>query len=1210
MSADATVPSSEGVSIIVWGLALFAIAVATFALAVVWIMGDVVFARDVETQKTFSLWILGVLIGILILHIVVFRTGTYLAMGALFRREDRSSAIGENTVKAPKRDAHLSKLRAELRASYGWRWRYRQPWLLITGDDELTEAVAPGLCQFGFVLTEHAVLLHAAPANIDAAIWRKQLRCWRRRRPVDAVVQVMRVDHASRADPELPRVLATQALDLGWAAPIWLLHVVEAGGKQPDSCIPVGLVLPERAQAPEASIAALEEALTTAMRRSAHSGVMWISRPPDLSPLFSVRYMAELSLYMDERRPRIVAGFVALAQSKWRRAALAGMMFAPVFARLATVASNQDDAPPPSQPPSVQPTWRFIGDIARIQRGRRLGFYWPNACAALFAASLIVWCLALGVSYFGNQRLISNAQANAHAALAAVPGTPAALRAQLALQQTIEMLEAWQQHGVPWSLRAGLSHNDALLAALWPAYRTVSERNLLDPVMQSLRTSLTRLAQLPADSVQDSDTTQRGYNVLKAYLILAQPERSDAAFLQPQILAAWPTPGGMTQTEWLDSGQRLAAFYAEHLEAHPEWRTKLDPPNSITLIAAARATLINQIGLSNADDTLYQGVLREVQGKYSDATLATLLNGVDARGLFATAHSVPGVYTRAAWDGAVADAIERVSREHTTAGDWVLTRAPTSTPTSTSSPGPASSHSVTGASDTVSTQSTVTSHGAAPHATPAHDAPEQIKARLTARYFAVYTAAWQSFLNSIQWQPAANLSGAISQLTRLADAQQSPLLALMQAVRYQAQAGRPSQGLSDTLVRQAQSLLHGTITGNRDTASAALAVRLDAPLDQSFGPLLALMGDADSAATHSAASVDISLARYLTLVTTVRLKLQQISTSPDPQAMTRALAAAVFQGKLSDLMQARDDAKLIAASLGRQWAGFGDALLAQPLDAAWQTVLSPAAASLNEFWRAGIATPFNSAFNGRYPFAGTQVDASFAELGRYIRPDTGLIAKFIATQLSGVLQQQGDRWVRNPLAPQALQFDPAFLQALTELATLGAQGYTQGDAAYRFELMPMPTVDVTRTALTIDGQPLVYFNQQESWTTLAWPGDGLHGEVNLSWKTIHAGTRQAFDSTGDWAFLRLLEQAQVTQLDSTRYALNWPQPDAETLHYVLRTQVGAGPIELLKLRGFKLPERIFIVDALAAASNMVSRAGALLPLLPPLPSLPEEMEYE
>ena len=75
---------------------------------------------------------------------------------------------------------------------------------------------------------------------------------------------------------------------------------------------------------------------------------------------------------------------------------------------------------------------------------------------------------------------------------------------------------------------------------------------------------------------------------------------------------------------------------------------------------------------------------------------------------------------------------------------------------------------------------------------------------------------------------------------------------------------------------------------------------------------------------------------------------------------------------------------------------------------AWQTILQPAAASLNEAWRLSVAAPFTSTFDGHYPFSDTTADASFVELGRYIKPDSGLIARFVTTQLAGMLQPQGN----------------------------------------------------------------------------------------------------------------------------------------------------------------------------------------------------------
>lgn len=264
---------------------------------------------------------------------------------------------------------------------------------------------------------------------------------------------------------------------------------------------------------------------------------------------------------------------------------------------------------------------------------------------------------------------------------------------------------------------------------------------------------------------------------------------------------------------------------------------------------------------------------------------------------------------------------------------------------------------------------------------------------------------------------------------------------------------------------------------------------------------------------------------------------------------------------------------------------------------AWQTILQPAAASLNEAWRLSVAAPFTSTFDGHYPFSDTTADASFVELGRYIKPDSGLIARFVTTQLAGMLQPQGNAWAPNELAPQALQFDPEFLAALRQLSTLGAQMYAQGDASYRFQIMPHPTPEVTRSILSIDGTKIEYFNQLEAYTSIVWPGNGQNGRVQLTWESLDAGMRMAFAANGDWALLRLLGTAQVKPLDSTTYALTFNQGNGVPLHYDLKTQVGAGPLDLLKLRGFKLPQRIF----------MVGKGGALAGVAS-LPPLPPEMQ--
>jgi len=1076
------------------------------------------------------------------------------------------------------RDRRLQYLCDELRTTHGWFWRYRMPWLMVAGADDVTDSVAPGLKRAGVMPVGNVVLVHAAPEGIEASEWHRQIRQLRRRRPVDNLIQAVRHSDGQMDDRELPRTLAALATDLGWAAPVTFLHVVPANGNRPEKYEVVGAFTGASRNGPSDG-AALRDQLVTIERHAADVGVQCCASPT------RIKYLAQLSAYIGEQKERIVESWEALIASRWLNAPLAGVMFVPVFdtgALSGDVERNSNSSSPKAagtvgdcsavdQPASSIPAWQAVARHRPI--GRRVGFHWPNALAWLVIVAVMAWCVWMTTAFIGNQRLAREAQAAANAAVDSRPQSAAAWRAQLALQQLMEKLEYRQQHATPWYLRGGLSRNDALLTSLWQSYRIVATRNLQAPVVQTIAGRLKAATRTRADALQSAEARSSAYNALKTYLMLGDPSRADPAFLNRQLVALWPRPAEMSIGEQQDTGQRLAAFYADHLSAHPNWRIALDT----NLVVSTRNMLVTQTGLASAADTVYQGILHEAKGKYADASLETLLNGADAHGLFATSKTVPGVYTRAAWDGMIAQTIDKAAAERRVSSDWVLMGVqPNRTTGNTPSQG------------TVQTEAAVNEARAA----------ATLRQQLQARYFSEYAAAWQSMLNSIQWQPAANPSGAIDQLTRLADAQTSPLIALMKSVDYQAQAGRPSQALTDTLVRKAQNLLG---------KAGETAPPQGYPLDKAFGPLLALMGDASAApisgnngkanAAANLALNGVNLPRFLTAVTTMRLKLQQIEGSNDAQAMARSLAQAVFQGKLSDLSQARDDAALTAASLGTAWSGFGDAVFKQPLDAAWQTILQPAAASLNEAWRVGVAAPFNAAMSGRYPFFDTNADASFAALGRYVRPDTGLIARFIAAQLAGVLKLDGDQWVRNELAPQALRFNPKFLQSLGLLSSIGAQLYLQGDATERFELMALPTPGVTRSTLNVDGQPIVYFNQQESWTPMAWPGNGLNGRASLTWESVDTGLRVAFDTPGDWAFLRLLAKADVKPLDSTRYRLTWNAANGAPLGYILRTQLGSGPLELLKLRGFRMPEQIFV----AGKGGISSSEGSVLEVPQPLP---------
>ncbi|MEG9166475.1 ImcF-related family protein, partial [Escherichia coli] len=173
----------------------------------------------------------------------------------------------------------------------------------------------------------------------------------------------------------------------------------------------------------------------------------------------------------------------------------------------------------------------------------------------------------------------------------------------------------------------------------------------------------------------------------------------------------------------------------------------------------ARTLLVRLMGVRNSDATLYQKMLSQVAHQYADMRLADMTGDTDAARLFTTDDVVPGMFTRKAWEEAVQPAIDRVAKGRREEMDWVLTDS-----------GRASQQQAS---------------------------PEEVRQRLTARYFSDFGGAWLAFLNGLRWQKAETLSDAIDQLTLMADVRQSPLVALMNTLNVQGRTGRTGEAVTD-----------------------------------------------------------------------------------------------------------------------------------------------------------------------------------------------------------------------------------------------------------------------------------------------------------------------------------------------------------------------------------------------------------------------------
>ncbi|MFK3663236.1 ImcF-related family protein [Scandinavium sp. NPDC088450] len=1096
-------------------------------------------------QRVFIVIDIFITFGVLSWLLIVMLSNRIAGGKAYLRAKDMAAAKSNakaqlHEKRSGKADLYgVRQIRNHLRRRYGIFWRNKTRLLLVTGEEAAIEQLVPGLQSSQWLEGDRTVLIYGGSLTVEPEKEKySALRKLRRGRPLDGIVRV--ISEEQNLTPQVSdndlRGLEKISEALRYSAPVWLWQLCGSewsqSGREAQS---VGITLPLRAMPDYVSTQ-----LSKLLPQLREQGISQIAEQRQFD------FLLRLAQQLEQGESKLWASrLVPWLYGSQQRVPLRGLMFSQVNKPELFSGESEKEAglayvqPLHKHALTLPATWLGVTEDCTRVRGRRVGMAWEQILAWCIMAVVGLWGAGLLLSFALNYGQISSVAGKARALVNHPSVSDYQLTALHELRNAAGRLQHNVQEGTPWYQRFGLDHNQQLLSAMLPWYGVANNRLIRDPASEALMQKLTALANSAPNSDQRTQLAKPGYDQLKAWLMMAHPDKVDGAFYAQTMKTVQPTRMGISTGLWQSLSPDLWAFSISELPQQPQWKITPDP----SLVSQSRQVLLQQIGRRNAESTLYENMLKSVRRNFADVSLEDMTGGTDARRLFNTDEVVPGMFTRQAWEGGIQQAIDKAANSRRDEIDWVL-------------------------SDSRKTVS-------------ADLSPDALKERLTQRYFTDFAGSWLSFLNSLSWNPAYNIADVTDQLTLMSDVRQSPLIALMNTLAWQGQTGQQSEGISDSLIKSAKNLI-----GNKDKpAIDQSAAGPQGPLDDSFGPILTLMGKNNASNVMSADST-LSLQTYLTRITRVRLRLQQVASASDPQEMMQTLAQTVFQGKSVDLTDTQQYGSLVAASLGEEWSGFGRTLFVQPLTQAWETVLQPSAASLNDRWSRSVVANWRTAFDGRFPFAVSKSDVSLPMLAEFIRKDTGRIDRFLTTELSGVLHKEGSQWVPDNTHSQGLTFNPAFLRAVNQLSQLSDILFTDGSQGISFELQARPAPQVVETQLTIDGQQLHYFNQMADWQSFRWPGDTYKPGTMLTWTSTNAGARLFGDYGGTWGFIRWLDQGKRQQLDRSQWMMSFTAPDGRTLQWVLRSQLGSGPLALLELRNFSLPAQIFSVDASATAQAL------------------------
>ncbi len=620
---------------------------------------------------------------------------------------------------------------------------------------------------------------------------------------------------------------------------------------------------------------------------------------------------------------------------------------------------------------------------------------------------------------------------------------------------------------------------------------------------------------------------ESGFNWLKAYLMLGDPEHAVPEFLSPKLLQAWinhlehSAGRQVLDVAGFRKGlENTLEFFSFHLLKDAQTEIKLNEG------------LVYKVQRELVGDSLIRYLYHKARSRAGKGlpvyTVDTALQDHNKEILLGN-YSLPGVFTldgRTRWfDHALSATIAEFKDDR-----WVL------------------------GDDGMSL--------------------EDIRQKVNGSYLRDYKEAWLAFLDGLHIRPVSTYAN-LQRLLEVYAGEASPLVRLLhQVARQTGKTAERAEGESQNLFDQISSTLQAR-GAERDGGQIENWERIILP---TFRPLHNILLDDEASKEQS------PLRKYQTELSHLQETVLPFLRGEGSPGELVELTKGTIQEKTNDLTQPFFSTDRLIAGLGSNLKERVEDIFLDPVNATIRLAFARVGQSVNAEWESKIFPSCQRLVTGQYPFSPSGKSASLKEIKDFFSLKEGNLWAFYRQQIAPFVKEEEPSWknrswqqtINLGLSDEALQH----LDVAWEISKKGLFNISESEVEIPFE-MSTPTIHapdgiyVPEVVLRIGGNKYPYRRTKPETMSLSWPGKAPSSGAALAvyWidrNAIFDTNRKLHlireEGEGDFGFFKLLNRADVEVIDDnqkTQLRANWVVETSEgrpiQLQYLMRQQTTANP---------------------------------------------------